>query len=377
MLKRSIIKVCHLTSAHERDDIRIFRKECISLFNMGYRMFLIVADGLGNDLVDSIQIIDVGKPKNRLKRFTSNTWKIFNAARKINADIYHFHDPDLMFVSLLLKKGGKKVIYDAHEDFPKQLIGKPYLPKVVTYILSDFFYFIEKIIGRYYNFIIAATPSIGDKFKFINSSTEVINNYPFQNELKNEVTDWNKKERMVCFVGIGSEMRGLTYLIKSHEKVKDCKFVIAGEINPAPYKEFLSNLNNEGQIIYTGRVSRLIVKEILSKAKAGIVTYLAHPNHLNAQPNKLFEYMSAGLPVICSNFPKWKELVLENNLGLCVNPMDDNEIANAINYIISHDEEAQVMGANGRKAIMEKYNWEKEKIKLERIYDSLISNNNK
>lgn len=368
---RSSIKVCHLTSAHERDDIRIFRKECISLSKIGYDVFLIVADGLGNDIVHNIQIIDVGKPKNRVERFMSNANKILTAARKIKADIYHFHDPDLMFISLLLKKGGKKVIYDAHEDFPKQLIGKPYLPKSVAHVLSVFFYFIEKLVGRSYSYIIAATPYIGDKFKKINSSTQIVNNYPFINELNNDISDWGKKENMVCFVGVGSEIRGLTHLVKAQENVQNCELVIAGEINPSSYREQLFSLNKRN-VKYRGQVSRVIVKDILSKAKAGIVTYLAHPNHLNAQPNKLFEYMSAGIPVICSNFPKWKELVAENHLGLCVNPSDENEIANAINYVISHDDEAMAMGANGRKAIIEKYNWEKEQIKLQVVYDSLI-----
>ena len=93
------------------------------------------------------------------------------------------------------------------------------------------------------------------------------------------------------------------------------------------------------------------------------------PNHVNALPNKMFEYMSAGLPVIASNFPLWKEIVEGNKCGLTVNPLSPKEIAEAIRYLLAHPEEARKMGENGRKAVLEKYNWDNESRKLMVFYN--------
>ena len=86
----------------------------------------------------------------------------------------------------------------------------------------------------------------------------------------------------------------------------------------------------------------------------------------------MFEYMSAGLPVIASNFPKWKNIINETNCGICVNPENPDEIAKAIEFIMTHPKKAKEMGQNGRKLIEKKYNWSIEEKKLNIIYSSLL-----
>ena len=86
----------------------------------------------------------------------------------------------------------------------------------------------------------------------------------------------------------------------------------------------------------------------------------------------MFEYMSAGLPVIASNFPKWKNIIDETNCGICVNPLDPNEIAKAIEFFLTNPEKAKEMGQNGRKLIEKKYNWSIEEKKLNAFYSSLV-----
>lgn len=111
----------------------------------------------------------------------------------------------------------------------------------------------------------------------------------------------------------------------------------------------------------------------MSYSKAGIVTFLPAQNHIDAQPNKMFEYMSAGLPLVTSNFPLWMDIVKGNSCGICVNPLEPKEIAEAVNYIIKNPEEAKQMGQNGKKAVLDKYNWGVEEQKLYRVYEELIS----
>lgn len=120
-----------------------------------------------------------------------------------------------------------------------------------------------------------------------------------------------------------------------------------------------------------GFVGRDDVREILSRCVGGLVTFLPSPSHIDAQPNKMFEYMSAGVPVIGSNFPLWKEIIEGNQCGLCVDPLDPKAIAEAIDYLVLHPAEAEQMGRNGQKAVQEKYNWFIEEQKLLYFYRSL------
>lgn len=134
------------------------------------------------------------------------------------------------------------------------------------------------------------------------------------------------------------------------------------------------HITNEYSGIFVKNTLQELAKlgNVMSQSKAGIVTFHPLPNHIDAQPNKMFEYMSAGLPIITSNFPLWKEIVEGNNCGICINPLEPKEIAQAIEYIITHPKEAEQMGQNGKKAVLEKYNWGVEEKKLFEIYKELI-----
>ena len=105
-------KICHVTSVHPADDIRIFHKECGSLSNAGYEVYLVAPEIL-NHIRNGIQIIGVlNKPVSRLQRILFYTKRVYKNALWVNADIYHLHDPELLLYALLLKKKGKIVIFD-------------------------------------------------------------------------------------------------------------------------------------------------------------------------------------------------------------------------------------------------------------------------
>ena len=125
------------------------------------------------------------------------------------------------------------------------------------------------------------------------------------------------------------------------------------------------------KVNYYGLVTRNEVAEILSRSKIGMVTFLPVPNHIEAQPNKMFEYMSAEIPLIASDFKLWKEIIEGYNCGICVDPENTNEISKAVNEIIADDKLAATMGKNGRNAVLNKYNWEVEKHKFIEIYSTL------
>jgi len=144
------VKVCHLTSAHSRYDIRIFIKECRSLAINGYDVTLIVNDDKDDEILDGVRIVSTKyKYKNRIDRFIRSRKKLLDKAIEIDASIYQLHDPDLLPIGNKLKSLGKKVIFDSHEDVPQQIKDKEWIPKILRNLISNCMGFMR--IGQFPN----------------------------------------------------------------------------------------------------------------------------------------------------------------------------------------------------------------------------------
>lgn len=364
-------RVCHLTSAHSRYDIRIFQKECISLAANGFDVSLVVADGLPDEEINKIKIYGVPRETGKRGRLFRASRSVYKRGLELDADIYHFHDPELLWYGNKLKKRNKCVVFDAHEDLPRQIEGREYIPRfsrsLISYVLEKY----EDYCCSKYDAIITATPFINKRFLKVNDRCANVNNYPFLNEFKSDgkVKKW-ENTNYVCYVGAIAKIRGLTQVVQALEKT-NAALQLAGGIMPLSYKDELMKTSGWDKVNYFGNVSREKVKEILNTSVAGIVTFLPYPNHTNAQPNKLFEYMSSGIPVIASHYPLWKNIIEEYDAGICVDPENIEEIANAITYLIEHPLEAKTKGLNGRVAIEGIFNWEQEEKKLIEIYNNM------
>ncbi len=366
-------KVTHLTSAHPRFDTRIFIKMCTSLATQNYAVSLIVADGLGDEFKNGVNIIDVGaKSGGRLSRMTKTVRRVYDKALELDADIYHLHDPELIPIGLKLKTRGKKVIFDAHEDLPKQLLGKPYLNLITKQILSKASALYENWACPKFDAIITATPFIRDKFLSINSNTVDINNFPLLEELAN-TGDWSKKHDSVVYVGGIAKIRGIEQIVQAMDLTHNVQLNLAGKFSEKDIEADVKKQNGWSKVNELGFLNRQDVSAVLAQSKVGLVTLHSVINFIDALPVKMFEYMAAGIPVIASNFPLWQDIVEGNQCGLCVDPLDPHAIAKAIEYLIDHSDEAEQMGKNGRLAVEEKYNWVIEEQKLFKLYQGLLN----
>lgn len=366
-------KIVHMTSAHSRFDDRIFYKMCLSLVSAGYDVFEVVADGKRDEKIKDVKIFDVGKSTGRLLRMLKSSALVYKKALKLSADIYHIHDPELLPYALLLKLKGKRVVFDSHEDVPRQILSKPYLNKTTLKFISLIFEKIENYIIRRLDFLIGATPYIRDIFKKLNPNSIDIDNYPVKDELSSE-TRKELNMRQICYVGGITPTRGIYENVEAMGLITNVvTLVLAGNFSDGIKLEDISKNKGFQRVKSLGFLSRDGIRKVLSESFAGLVTLHPIVNYIEALPIKMFEYMQAGIAVIASNFPLWKEIVEGNQCGICVDPLKPEEIAKAIDYLYEHPDEANKMGENGRKAILEKYNWSIEEKKLLQVYEKVLN----
>ncbi len=227
------IRICHFTSVHDAHDDRIYLKECISLQDAGYKVF-IVAKGKSK-AENGIQIIGCGKPKNRAERVLLFSRKIYKEAKKLDCDIYHFHDPELLHYALKLKRCGKKVIFDSHEDVPAQILDKGWIPFIFRKVLSACYRIYETYVVKRIDAVIAATPHIGEQFKDRANKIVVINNYPKLDDIVFHDTPFEQREAIICYAGGIDEIRGEKVMVEAMKDL-DGTLVLAGKVKGKIYR---------------------------------------------------------------------------------------------------------------------------------------------
>ena len=366
------LKICHLSSAHPSTDIRIFHKECVSLAKESdFEVYLLTVNST-DEVKENVHLVSVESlSKNRFVRFIKTTRLVYKKAKELDADIYHFHDPELLPFGLKLKRSGKHVIYDAHEDVPRQILAKHWIPNFLRKLISRTFEGYENYVASKLTYIITSTPTIEDRYKKININSEAICNYPILKE-NGELPAWETRKNQICYVGGITEIRGIREIIKVLEETPNIQLNLAGNFSPSLLRDEFVNLDVWHRVNEFGQVDRPGVIKILNESKLGMVTLHPRDNYLDSLPIKMFEYMYAGIPVIASNFPLWIKIINENNCGICVDPFDISATKQAVEELLSNDKLAEEMGLNGRDAVLKKFNWEIEEKKLINIYRSII-----
>jgi len=351
-------KVCHVTSAHPRYDVRIFHKECKSLANNGFDVTLLVNDNLPNEAIDGVKIVSTQlKPSNRYERMVKSKKYLRIKMIEIDADIYHFHDPELLPEGNWMKSKGKKIIFDFHEDVAQQILFKTWIPRKIRKLISAIYKKYEKKLSQRFDGLVTVTPKFVERLKQINPNTVMITNYPILKTTSNY--DRSKKKRAICFAGGITPQWNHENIIKAIEQIDDIEYILAGS-GPQDYLERLKSLQGWNKVRYLGRIPHEKVNEIYEESILG-VALLSNNTQVGDEGTlgntKLFEFMESGLPMICSNNKIWKEIIDKYECGVVLNPNSTDEIRGVIESIIDNHDELCSMGMNGRNAVEKIFNW--------------------
>ena len=364
------MKVVQLSSVHHVFDNRIFNKISKSLVNNGYDVDLLIQH-TKNEVVEGVNIIALPKVSGKLGRPLKVIPTLFKKAIEYPPKtIFHFHDPELIPVGLLLRIFGYKVIYDVHEDVPKDVLTKEWMPESVRNFISRVIDKIEIVVSKKLDGIVTVVPSITSRFK--ESNVIEIRNYPLIS-LVNEQKESLIRSNYVVYIGSLTERRGLTEMVDGIELVRyeEIRFCIGGLFVDDGLKNSLEKRRGWERVDYIGWVKKNSLIQRMEGAIAGLLTLRNIPSHVDSLPVKMFEYMLAGIPIIASNFKFWESIIINEKCGLTVDPSNPEAIALAIDWLYENPEKAKEMGENGKKAVLGKYNWMSQENKLITLYRSL------
>ena len=375
------MNICHLSTVHPRYDIRIFHKECASLAQH-FTTHLVISDGNGDEVKQNCNIHDLGKVNGRLKRFFVSSWRCYKKAVSIDANLYHFHDPELLFVGLALKLKGEKVVFDSHELTGRQIRTKFYIPKVLRNITANVFEFIEKQICKRLDAVVVPQEFLMvEHFKPYCPNVCVIANYvdidEHPNFVGNKVLSKTSTIKLL-YSGTISYDRGLGNMLNLLSELDEhYTLVLAGGFtNPAELEKAKQH-PAWARVEYKGFVDRPTLHQIYRDTDFGLILFNPVGQYVDAtSPLKLFEYMLFGLVVISPNFGSWPEFQKNHNVTFSHEVTNAQIIAETINNITTDTTRYQEIITEARQLVESTYSWQAETEKLVNLYHSILENNN-
>lgn len=365
-----MIKVCYFTSK-DANDIRVFHKECVSLVNAGYDVTMVCPNAEAKE-IQGVHIRGVGyNAQGDFARFTKLPKLLYEKAKEVDADIYHFNDPASIKYGAKLKKAGKKVIFDAFEDHPSLWMNRGTGLKGFIYKSVGYWYkhYEQKQCAKF-DAILCCYHWTKERLQLVNPRCELVFNFPIVN--KDEIQPpkgVRNQHPTICYAGTMSDAWNISTVIDAIEG-SNIQFNLAGW-SADDLMERIKEQKGWQNVKFFGKLPKKeVVENVYNHSDIGIALYhyspICHGKVGNMSNNKLFEYMLMGMPVVCTDFDLWKDVIEKNHCGICVPPSEKRAIRKAIDYIASHPDEAIEMGMNGQKKVLEQYNWDsQEKILLD------------
>jgi glycosyltransferase involved in cell wall biosynthesis len=371
------MRVCLLSSVHRALDNRVFYREARTLTRAGHDVTLIAVHDR-DEVRDGVRIM--GLP-DVARRRRPGVWRtLARRARETHADLYHFHDPELLFVApLLARRTCRPTIYDVHEAYPEFFAVKDYLPAWLRYPMAWTFRALEPRLAGLHNALVFADDFTPNAFSRVRKPKVVLPNFPDADLVdagSHELSTVATREPLVLYLGGLERNRGSRLMIEAlaqvHARRPDARLLHVGHFMPPELKrEFTAHALELGlaeAVCCVGRVPYADVGGYLERAAVGWVTWQPYAKNQKNIPTKLFEYMAYGLPVVSSDLDTTRPFVENGVTGTLVEAVDPAAHAEAILELLEDRERAARMGRRGREQVLETYNWRSVEHRLLELY---------
>lgn len=375
------MKVCHITTVHPAKDTRIFYRMCEVVAKRNIDVTLIAPEPFVDPLVRmSPRNEEIGKTRSRLRRMLL----AFLAAWEEEADIYHFHDPELIFLGLALKifHPYSVVIYDVHEDYPSQMLVKYWIPKPLRRFVAWCAYAWNTIGSWCFDGIVTADPFVQKDFqRFANHKSLVYYNFPSVSSFEAAFHCDCPKEFDLVYIGGMSERTGMFVLLDALKVLREqnIKPVVGlagytdGEQGWRSLEEGVKTRGLAAQVTLKKRIPFSEVPAWIQRGRVGLVALQPIAKFMKNIPTKMFEYWACGLPVIASDLPPIRPFIVEEKNGMLFNPTDANDLAKVIKTCVLDGDQREKMGRYGRELVLARWNNDQQVDQLVQFYKALLA----
>lgn len=370
------MRICHVTSMHGRDDDRIYQRACLGLARAGHEVVLVATEGAG--IMDSdITVVPV-KKRSGLRRRVFSSIEAVLKARRLSADIYHFHDPDLLPWAPLLKRDGAVVIYDVHENYVSRAVK---LPPPIRGVAGRLIRGFEKLIIRRISGYTAVTETMAGLFADTGAPYAVIRNTVDVSRLEGlELPEPDETAPPVIYTsGTNAPARNCAEMVRVLplvlERFPKVRMMFAGRYSPG-YQEELRRTAEEMGVGHALDLEGMLPWEEnfirTAGAFCGCVLYERNENNLVTIPNRLFEYMYCGIPVVAEDLPELRKIMDAVGCGILVDSRDPEALAEGFCYLLEDPARAREMGRRGRRAIEEEWGYQEDVRNTLDLYERLL-----
>ena len=374
------MRICHITTVHPTKDARIFYRMSRALAERGLSVALVAPEAAEDNLVQmSAWNEQIGK-SGRVKRIVL----ALRGALDIEADIYHFHDPELIPLGLVLKllRPRAAVVYDVHEDYPAMMRVKYWIPKPLRALVSWAAHVGNAAAGLFLNGIVTADPSVQKDFQGSAANKAIVYyNFPILSLFTPPKEETPAAKADLVYVGGMSERAGTFVLLDAlallaQQGIKPTARLAGytdGERGLAAIQEGICNRGLIQQVALVGRIPYSHVPGFIRSGRIGLVTLQPIAKFMKNIPTKMFEYWACGLPVIASDLPPIRQFLVDGKNGVFFNPASAIDLARAIRSLLESSSRCNTMGSYGQKQINEDWNNDRQIEGLVSFYERICS----
>lgn len=369
-------RVCHISTVHIQTDVRIFVRECGSLAAAGYEVHLVI-DAPEEKVINGIHVHPIPRFRSRIARMVVAPWLALRAALQTKSHIYHYHDPELIWLGFVLRWVlQKNVVFDIHESVYRQVSSKKYLPGPLGPLAGTAYRLLERLLTFGQTKIVANAGSVGDY-----TNPVLVQNYPRPFEIESASTRFEQDAvPLLVYVGAVHELRGSMQYLELARRLAESgrKFEMqiigrTGTIDlESRMRQKIKQYGLEDCVTIAGRQDWQVAMQTISEATIGLCLLRPVPNYTTCLATKIIEYMMLGTPVLASDFDCWRPYVEGERVGRMVDPLNVDAIYQTCIEMLDDVEELKAMSQRGPVAVREKYTWDQEFQKLDECYQKIL-----